>query len=152
MFKTLDEACAAYEALNEKFESLQGDHTAAQALAEETEKAKTEAEAALVTSKEAQTKAEEKLQKETERATKLEADLKTAQKENDTLKAEAKSAEERAAAMCAAAGVDPISIDPDNKSEGSLTEQYQAITDPVEKANFLEKHKAALVKESNSKK
>lgn len=151
MFKTLDEAVAAYDELNAKFQSLEGDLSAAQSLAEEADKAKAEVEAELVTSREAQTKAEENLQAATARAAQAEKDLSAAQEENAKLKAEAKTAEEKAAEMCAAAGVDPIALDPDNNGEGTLTEQYEAITDPVEKANFLERNKAAIFKESQKK-
>lgn len=140
-FKTLDEAIKAYDELNAKFESQAGDLSAAQSLAEEAEKAKVDAEAKLKTSTEAQTKAEEQLKAETERADGL-------AKKVETLKAEAKSAEARAAEICAAAGVDPIETDPGNSSEGSLLEKYNAIKDPKEKGEFLQKHQAALYKES----
>ncbi len=69
-----------------------------------------------------------------------------------TLKAEAKTAEQRAAAICAAAGVDPVAVETDPAAAGSLTEQYNAIKDPLAKSQFLEKHAEALYKEQTKKK
>jgi ABC-type transporter Mla subunit MlaD len=69
-----------------------------------------------------------------------------------TLKAEAKTAEQRAAAICAAAGVDPVELEQNGTEAGTLTEQYNAIKDPAAKDAFLTKHKAAIFKEQTKKK
>jgi chromosome segregation ATPase len=151
-FATLDAASTAYAELNTKFESLQGDMSAAEALAEEAGKKQADAEAALVTSKEAVTKIEAALQKETERAKSLETEVFGLKSNVEKLEAEAKTAEEQAASICAAAGIDPVALNPaSDMGSGSMLEQYNAIKDPVEKSAFLKQHQSAIYKESNKK-
>lgn len=144
--KTLAEALAALDTQTQLVAKLNGDLTAAQSLFTDADTARAAAESRAITAETSLTEVSGKLTTETARADGL-------QKNVDTLTASAKSAEQRAAEICAAAGVKPIETAPGSEAgEGSLTEQYNAIKDPVAKGEFLLKYKAALYTESKSKK
>lgn len=147
-FKTLDTANQAYQEQAEKLLSATTDLTAAQATIETAATAQAAVQAELVTAQAATTSATEKATAETARATTLEGKITALESDVATLKAEATTAEVKAAAMCAAAGVDPVALEAGAGGEGSLTEQYQAITDPVDRGEFLAKHKEAMFAES----
>ena len=153
-FTTLAEACQAYQDQAAVLGTAEADLAAAQSLVEEAGQTQATAEAALVTSREAQTQAEERVtalegQSQTATAAQTASDLKVS-----ALEADAKTAEERAAAICAAAGVDPVVLEQggEGSGEGSLTEQYAAITDPGARSEFLAKHETAIYKEQTAKK
>lgn len=94
------------------------------------------------------------------RVTELETELADTQEERDTaqgrvteLETEARSAEVRAQELLAETGHPPLALGQDGGgaptgAQGSLMEQYEAITDPREKTAFYRKHKAAMIAEA----
>lgn len=150
--KSLDAAKTVIQSLTENLTSAREHAEGAMALAEEQgallATAQADLAAAMSLAKAAETKATD-LQTQLTAAT---GTVTTLTAEVGTLKAEAKTAEQRAAAICAAAGVDPVELEKTGTEAGSLTEQYAAIKDPAAKDAFLTKHKAAIFKEQTQKK
>lgn len=152
MPKSLDGAKTLLASLKENLTSAQEHADGAMALAEDlstqlaTAKADQKAAEDLATEAgQKQATAEAALKSEKTRADTAEAKVK--QLEND-----AKTVEAEVARICAEAGVDPVTTEAGTGGEGSLTDQYNAITDPLARGEFLEKHQEALFKESNQKK
>lgn len=139
--KTIEEQLSE---ANARAEGLQKDLTASQQLAEETqgklsaaEKRATDAEASAKEAREALATAQTENTSLTEKVTKLEG--------------EAKTAEDRAQEIVASLGHKPVQGKAGGEPTGgvSVAEQFAAITDPVAKSKFWNKHRDELAAERN---
>ena len=132
------------------------DHNALREQAENASRLENELKAAsdlLVSTSNELAQAKAALDSEKARADKAESDLAASVESHAKALADKEAevesrAAQRAAEIVASQGVPPIAIVPSGPS-GGLTEQLEAITDPVKRAQFIKRNSAQLLREAS---